>query len=1121
VARATVRERATELGADPLWFKDAILYELHVRSFYDSDGDGIGDFRGLIEKLDYLQDLGVTTLWLLPFYPSPLRDDGYDISSFREIHPAYGNLRDFRSFLREAHQRGLSVITELVLNHTSEQHPWFQRARRSKPGSPRRNYYVWSDTPERYRDARVIFKDFESSNWALDPVAAQYYWHRFYSHQPDLNYDNPEVRRSMLQVLDFWLEMGVDGLRLDAIPYLFEREGTNCENLPETFEFVRELRKHIDERFDSRMLLAEANQWPEDAAAYFGAGDMCHMAFHFPLMPRMFMAIRQEDRFPIVDVLGQTPSIPETCQWALFLRNHDELTLEMVTDEERDYMYRMYAGDQQARINLGIRRRLAPLLGNDRRVIEMMNGLLFAMPGTPVIYYGDELGMGDNIYLGDRNSVRTPMQWSADRNAGFSKANPQRLYLPVVADPEYHPEAINVETQLNNPNSLLWWTRRLIGLRRRYRAFGRGSLEFLMPENRKVLVFLREYEDEHILVVVNLSRYAQYAELDLSRFRGMIPVELSGRTEFPRIGELPYFITLAPHQFYWFLLEPQRTERTESRIPALEAGGPWDRILARRSRPALEEMLPAYLESKRWFGGKARKIKSTEIADVVPLRDGKRSKAHRGKSDEPAEPAGLVTLLRVDYTEGDPETYVLPLACAPEDRTQDLLKWQPDIVLSTLSSRDQTRALYDGLWDAGLARVLLDSVTRRRKFSGSGGQLVGVPAPGFRDLLGPSPEHLEPSVLGAEQSNSSIVYGDRLILKFFRRVEEGVNPDLEIGRFLTDVEFPHIPPVAGALEYRMGGESNMTLGVLQGYVQNEGDAWRYTLDSLEHFLEEVLARRPERESPLVERPKLLDLARTEPPAIARETIGAYLESARLLGRRTAELHLALASDPADPAFAPEPFTTLYQRALYQSMRAPAIRTFRLLRRQFPDEPHVAAVLALENEILGRYRGVIDHKINATRIRCHGDYHLGQALWTGKDFVIIDFEGEPALPLGERRIKRSPLTDVAGMIRSFHYAMHTAVSRVMYDVGSPADSSLLSVWSEFWYLWVSGVFLRSYLLTARGASFIPTPTSDLEQLLDLYLLQKAVYELQYEANNRPDWISIPSRGILELLGRSPG
>ncbi|HVS01084.1 MAG TPA: maltose alpha-D-glucosyltransferase, partial [Thermoanaerobaculia bacterium] len=484
---------------DPLWYKDAVLYEIHVRAFYDSDGDGRGDFQGLTSKLDYLRDLGVTAIWILPFYPSPWRDDGYDISGYTEVHPAYGNLEDFEVFLAEAHKRGLRVITELVINHTSDQHPWFQRARLAPPGSPERDFYVWSDTDKKYAGTRIIFTDTETSNWTKDPVADAYYWHRFFSHQPDLNFDNPQVHEEVLKALDFWMEKGVDGLRLDAIPYLYEREGTNNENLPETHVYLKTLRAHVDARFENRMLLAEANQWPEDSIAYFGdpetGGNECHMAFHFPVMPRLFMAIRMEDRVPIIDILHQTPPIPENCQWATFLRNHDELTLEMVTDEDRDYMYRVYAADKDQRINVGIRRRLAPLLGNDRRLIEMMNGLLMSLPGTPVVYYGDEIGMGDNIYLGDRHGVRTPMQWNGDRNAGFSRADPQALYLPLVIDPVYHYQAINVEVQRRGPSSLLNWMRRLIAIRKRYPVFGRGTIEFLHPSNLAILAYVRTHED--------------------------------------------------------------------------------------------------------------------------------------------------------------------------------------------------------------------------------------------------------------------------------------------------------------------------------------------------------------------------------------------------------------------------------------------------------------------------------------------------------------------------------------------------------------------------------------------------------------------------------------------------
>src|ERR1051326_6479967 len=600
------------------WYKDAIIYEVHVRAFFDSVTDGIGDFGGLTQKLPYLEDLGVTAIWLLPFCPSPLKDDGYDTSDYTDIHRSYGTLKDFQRFMREAKRRGLRVITELVLNHTSDQHLWFQRSRHAPPGSRWRDFYVWSDTSDKYRDSRIIIKDFESSNWTWDPVAKAYYWHRFYSHQPDLNWENPEVRKAMFAAMDFWFDMGVDGLRLDAVPYLFEREGTNCENLPETHTALKELRKHVDEKYQDRMLLAEANQWPEDAVAYFGNGDESHMAFHFPIMPRLFMALRMEDRHPITEILRITPPIPENCQWAMFLRNHDELTLEMVTDEERDYMWRVYANDPTARINLGIRRRLAPLLNNSRRKIELLNTMLMSMPGTPIIYYGDEIGMGDNIYLGDRNGCRTPMQWSPDRNAGFSQANPQRLHLPVIIDPEYHYEAINVENQQKNFSSLLWWMRRVIAMRKNFKAFSRGSLEFLFPDNSKVLAFLRKIDDEVVLIVANLSRFAQSVELDLSNHAGCVPVEVFSRNAFPAIRKSPYVLTLGPHSYYWFTFQPKYERRAERKhtVPTLTAAAELQSLLEDGARERIEnEILPAYVTTRRWFGAKARTLREMRVLE--------------------------------------------------------------------------------------------------------------------------------------------------------------------------------------------------------------------------------------------------------------------------------------------------------------------------------------------------------------------------------------------------------------------------------------------------------------------------------------------------------------------------
>ena len=606
--------------ADALWYKDAVIYEVHVRAFFDSNDDGIGDFAGLTRKLDYIHSLGVNTIWLLPFYPSPQKDDGYDISDYHGIHPSYGSRADFRHFVREAHRRGLRVITELVINHTSDQHPWFQAARSAPPGSPKRDFYVWSDTSTRYADARIIFTDTEKSNWTWDPVAGQYYWHRFFSHQPDLNFDNPRVARAFGRIMRYWLDQGVDGLRLDAIPYLVEREGTSCENLRETHAIIKQLRALVDAHYPDRMLLAEANQWPEDVRDYFGDGDECHMAYHFPLMPRMYMAIAQEDRHPITDILGQTPEIPATSQWAIFLRNHDELTLEMVTDRERDYMFQMFAADPKARINIGIRRRLAPLMENDTDRIKLINSLLLSMPGSPIIYFGDEIGMGDNFYLGDRDGVRTPMQWSPDRNAGFSRADPQRLYLPPIMDPVYGYESVNVEAQERDRSSLLHWMRRMLRVRSAYRAFGRGTLRLLRPGNRKILAYLRQYGDETLLCVTNLGRHAQAVELNLGEFKGRVPVEIVGEVSFPPIGELPYMLTLPGHAFYWFRLAcdaaspPWHIDQLPREdLPAFVLFDGWnsffrDRVvpwrirMAEQLREQLErDVLPGYLATRRWY----------------------------------------------------------------------------------------------------------------------------------------------------------------------------------------------------------------------------------------------------------------------------------------------------------------------------------------------------------------------------------------------------------------------------------------------------------------------------------------------------------------------------------------
>ncbi|MEO8218963.1 MAG: maltose alpha-D-glucosyltransferase, partial [Acidobacteriota bacterium] len=1084
-----------------------VIYQLHVRSFFDSDGNGVGDFRGLTEKLDYLQNLGVTAIWLLPFYPSPLRDDGYDIADYSEVNPTFGTLKDFRLFLEEAHRRGLRIITELVINHTSDQHPWFQRSRNAKPGSNARNFYVWSDSPDKYKEARIIFKDFETSNWSWDPVARSYYWHRFYHHQPDLNFDNPQVRKALFEVLDFWMEMGVDGLRLDAVPYLYEREGTTSENLPETHAYLKELRSHVDRKFRNRMLLAEANQWPEDSRPYFGDGDECHVAFHFPLMPRLFMSLAQEDRFPIVDIMQQTPAIPDNCQWAVFLRNHDELTLEMVTDEDRDYMWRTYAADPQARINLGIRRRLAPLVNNHRRRIELLNGLLFSFPGTPIIYYGDEIGMGDNIYLGDRHGVRTPMQWSADRNAGFSRSNPQRLFLPIIIDPEYHYEAINVEAQQGNSYSLLWWTKRLIDLRKRFKAFGRGSLEFLHPDNRKVLVFIRKYEDEQILVIANLSRFVQSAELDLTAYQGMIPEELFGHAEFPAITELPYVVTLGPHDFYWFLLKPGRpveVTAAEKSLPTVAADS-LEAALHGRPRTQLAGALASYIRTQRWFAGKARDIKSCRILDCVDVEQ------------------SSIILLQVDYTEGTAETYVIPVAVAEGSKAMDVPQHDTSNAIARMRSRsEEPLLLYEAVWNREFGRSILGMIGRRKQSHGAEGSLAGLTAKGAKLHFHADDRTLEPRPLRAEQSNTSILFGDKFFLKLFRRVDAGVSLDYEINKFLSErTHYPNVPALVGALEYRRSRGEPSTLAILQRYVKNNGDAWKYTLGTLGLYFENVVSRtETDRKVLTVPRASLVELSSMEMPPSAVELLGTYGVMAALMGQRIGELHVALSSDSKDPAFRPEPFTPHYQRSIYQHMRTQATQALQPLKRKLrtlPEtvRPAAEALIARETEIQERFRSLLARKIAGLRIRAHGDLHLGQLLFTGKDFMVIDFEGEPARPLSERRIKRSPIRDVAGMLRSFSYAAET----VRLGAGGVRlrtdDADLLREGSLFWERWISATFLRSYLEAAAPGGFLPS-TDELEVVLNAYVFEKALYELVYELNNRPEWIRIPIEGMLRIL-----
>ncbi|MEC9487002.1 MAG: maltose alpha-D-glucosyltransferase [Prosthecochloris sp.] len=1092
---------------EPEWYKDAIIYEAHVKTFFDSNNDGIGDFEGLRRKLPYLESLGITAIWLLPFYPSPLRDDGYDIADYMEVNPDYGTIDDFRAFLEEAHERGLNVITELVINHTSDQHEWFQRARRAPRGSVERDFYVWSDDPQKYAETRIIFQDFEASNWTWDPVAGQYYWHRFYHHQPDLNFENPEVEKALYKVLDYWLEMGVDGLRLDAVPYLYEEEGTNCENLPRTHEFLRRLRRHVDEKYPNRMLLAEANQWPEDAAEYFGDGDECHMNFHFPLMPRMYMALEMEDRFPIIDILDQTPAIPESCQWASFLRNHDELTLEMVTDEERDYMRRVYANDPKARINLGIRRRLAPLMSNDRRKIELMNIMLLSLPGTPVLYYGDEIGMGDNFYLGDRDGVRTPMQWNGDRNAGFSRANPQQLQLPVIIDPEYHYEAVNVEVHDTSINSLLWWTRHMLSTSRRYKALSRGDIEFVDSRNPQVLIFTRTYEDETMLCIINLSRNAQAAEIDLSEFDDCVPEEVFSFTRFPGITSRPYMVTLGPYGYYWFRLIRSEEETGTRRYleKSIARASSFEALFSAKPLERLEsKVLPEYLRNCRWFGGKARKILRTTIRERLPFKGLQQT---------------CCLLVEVSYASGHNEIYQLPVTFLPEEQldTDDALFLKQAICMVRIG--DEKGFLCDAVFQQEFHRFLLGMILDRKSQKGHAGRLVADRGAELDHYLQEEEEELESVLFGSEQSNTSIMFGHTLSLKLYRRISSGVSPEIEICRALTEqTDYESAPAYLGSLNYTRGRRDQYAMGILQNYIPNEGDAWTVTLHYVHRFYEEVLAM-PQDETAVPQLPSTGG-ERADMPDVMHSLIGEiYLDMVTRLAERTAGMHLALADHTLGPEFAPEAFTSLYQRSIYQSMREQVKRGMVLLKEQLRTIPEdyeelARTILAHERDILGQLEHIKNRKVLASKIRIHGDYHLGQVLYTGRDFVIIDFEGEPARSLSERRIKRSVFRDLAGMMRSFHYA---AFNVLIQDRSiRPEDIETLEPWAELWSFYTGQHFYDVYAAAVQGRGLIPEDPQEQYLLLKGYLMDKAIYELNYELNNRPEWVGIALKGLQRLL-----
>lgn len=1090
------------LDADPLWYKDAVIYELHVRAFFDSNGDGVGDFPGLTARLDYLRDLGVNTLWVLPFYPSPMRDDGYDIADYRNVHSEYGTRKDFSQFIRAAHERGLRVITELVINHTSDQHPWFQAARRAPPGSSKRDFYVWSDTAKKFSDTRIIFRDSEKSNWTWDEVAKSYYWHRFFSHQPDLNHNNPRVVKAVTRIMQFWFDQGVDGLRLDAIPYLCVREGTNNENLPETHAVIRHMRAVTDTHYTDRMLLAEANQWPEDVRDYFGAGDECHMAYHFPLMPRMYMAIAQEDRHPVVEIMKQTPDIPENCQWAIFLRNHDELTLEMVTNKERDYMYKMYAADVKARINLGIRRRLAPLMDNDFDKVRLMNSLLLSMPGSPIIYYGDEIGMGDNIYLGDRNGVRTPMQWSPDRNAGFSRADPQRLFLPPIMDAVYGYEAVNVEAQMRDPSSLLNWTRRMLAIRSSTRAFGRGTLHFLEPGNRKVLAYLRRYEDETILCVANLARSAQPVELDLSAHKGDVPLELMGRTPFPPIGDLPYLLTLHGHGFYWFRLtrgeeipvwHDERLPPEELPLLVLFDGWrslfrdrvvPWRMAMADKVRSQFEgEALPQFLDKQRWYAGKGDRLRHAALVDYAEWDSG--------------QDQWFLTIIRTDDTEGGAAHYFLPLTLVWGDDNDTRSRALP-MAIARVRRQANLGVLADALADPEFCQAMIAAAAADRSWPAAAGtmrwQAVSEDARSVIRTAAGLPTH----PLNPLSSNTTVGFGDKLFLKCYRRLQAGVNPEREVGQYLTDVaRFSHIVPILAVMEYRDTDGRETTLAILQAYVENQGDGWTYTINYLEKFL---------------------DLAPAMTEADGSAMHGTYAELMRMLGRRTGELHRSLALRTGNEAFDPEVIDAEDIGRWRQQIKADIEATLGLLAGRLTQLPEPARSLAdsllLQRARMGElFAERASGDIGGLKTRYHGDYHLGQVLLVQNDFVIIDFEGEPARSFAERRQKHSPLRDVAGMLRSFNYAAYTALAHVVLEppLAYGDQGALMRTWEAT----ASSAFLQAYAEAAAGAGLWAS-WDQAQRWLQLLTLEKALYELRYEINNRPGWIHVPLRGLLDWI-----
>ena len=1085
----TVEERILR---PPLWYKDAVIYEVHVRAFADSDDDGIGDFPGLTSRLDYLAALGVDTIWLLPFYPSPLLDEGYDIAEYFDVHPSYGTLEDFQAFLDAAHARNMRVITELVINHTSDQHPWFQRARRAEPGTPERDFYVWSETPDRFSDVRIIFQDTETSNWAWDPVANAYYWHRFFSHQPDLNYDNPEVRNAVTDVLRFWLDMGVDGVRLDAVPYLFEREGTNSENLPETHNELKRLRAFVDEHYENRMLLAEANQWPEDSVAYFGDGDECHMAFHFPLMPRLYLALQLQNRLPIIDILEQTPPIPDDAQWAIFLRNHDELTLEMVSEEERDFLWRTYSPDRRARLNLGIRRRLSPLLEGDRRRIELLYSLLLSLPGTPVLYYGDEIGMGDNIFLEDRDGVRTPMQWSNDRNAGFSRANAQSLYLPVVVDPQYHYETVNVEAQHANPNSLLWWVRDMIRRRKRHPVFGRGGVEFLSPDNEHVLAFLREGEGQTILVVANLSHHAQFVELDLGRFAGLQPIEMLGRTDFPSIGEDTYPLSLGPYGFYWLELDGGHSDLDEI-DDVIEISGPLESNFGLDD--PLVEAVRRFIARQPWYLGHSPRRAQTSVLDLIPVG--------LGEVERPT----FMAFVKVEHASGADDLYTVPIAVSFDASHE---AWGNGSLIARIRRDGVDGVVYEALEDEEYRSFMLRTILAGETLLGEAGTLQC--STGFSQPDIDPDQMVKSTVETNDRGETYITFEDGPVIKLFRHLEAGINPDLELRRFLTErTGFTNLADVYGSLAYQSG--ETFSVAVLQESLVGASDAVGTFGALAAEWLDAV------EDQPVDGEPSEGFWSSTASPDMdlpAPEILEHARDHAVRLGEMTASLHTALGIFSEEPDLRPEPFSVHYQRGLYQSLRAFVRNELRSISRYAshagPElEGPIREIVASEDDILRWLDPIRRGTITGSRIRVHGDYRLDEVFLVDGEFEIEDFSGDHTRPISERRLRVSPLRDVSQMLRSIDYAgMRAALD------GDPQRK----VWSTWWSRAVGGAFVASYLEAMADSPLLPDDPEATDALLNSFAIVRSLRELHWDLLNRPWLAPVPLAGIRSTLGKLP-